>query len=122
MTTCQEPQPIRDRESTLNLAVQRRQKGISLEQIAEETKIGLHFLRAIEADDFKALPGGLYDLSYIRQYARAASLDAKLLVDHYLLVTSPAPEVGSSPVSPREHAVRNFLKLLGRTRRAPHPA
>ena len=49
MTTCHEqPAEIAGRASGLNLAAQRQQNGITLEQIAAATKIGLYFLRAIE--------------------------------------------------------------------------
>jgi cytoskeletal protein RodZ len=53
----------------LGLAEQRRQRGISLEEVVQATKIGLQFLRAIEAEEFQKLPGGVYNTSYIRQYA-----------------------------------------------------
>jgi len=49
----------------------REQRGISLGQISDNTKIGLHYLEIIEAAQFAKLPGGIYNTSYIRQYARA---------------------------------------------------
>ena len=41
---------------TLNLAVHRQKEGISLEQIAEVTKISIRFLKAIEDEEFEKLP------------------------------------------------------------------
>ena len=49
----------------------RKAKGISLDEIATETKLKLVTLQAIEIGDFCALPGGIYNVSFIRQYARA---------------------------------------------------
>ena len=46
--------------SVLGLATIRRNRGISLEQIAEATKIGVRSLLAIEGGDFQKLPGGIY--------------------------------------------------------------
>jgi len=62
---------MNDRQSVLGLATVRRNRGITLQQISESTKIGMRLLEAIEFGDFRKLPGGIYATSYIRQYARA---------------------------------------------------
>jgi len=69
--------------SVLGLATIRRNRGISLEQIAESTKINIRSLKAIEGGDFKKLPGGIYNTSYIRQYARAIDFDEAELLAFY---------------------------------------
>jgi len=69
--------------SVLGLATIRRNRGISLEQIAESTKINIRSLRAIEGGDFKKLPGGIYTTSYIRQYAQAIDFDEAELLALY---------------------------------------
>lgn len=67
-----------------DLAALRRQKGISLCHIADATKIGLRYLEAIECGQFSKLPGGIYNVSYIRQYARAVNVNEVELVERYL--------------------------------------
>lgn len=69
--------------SILGLATIRRNRGISLEQIAETTKINIRSLKAIEGGDFKKLPGGIYNTSYIRQYAKAIDFDEAELLAFY---------------------------------------
>ena len=69
--------------SVLGLATIRRNRGISLEQIAESTKINIRSLKAIEGGDFKKLPGGIYSTSYIRQYAKAIDFDEAELLAFY---------------------------------------
>src|ERR1700687_5165390 len=69
--------------SILGLATIRRNRGISLEQIADSTKINIRSLRAIEGGDFKKLPGGIYNTSYIRQYAKAIDFDEAQLLNFY---------------------------------------
>ena len=69
--------------SALGLETIRRNRGISLAQIAESTKISVRSLEAIERGDFGKLPGGIYNTSYIRQYARAIDCDPGRLLDHY---------------------------------------
>lgn len=71
--------------SVLGLATIRRNRGISLEQIAESTKINIRSLKAIEGGDFKKLPGGIYNTSYIRQYAKAIDFDESELLAFYRL-------------------------------------
>jgi len=69
--------------SVLGLASIRRNRGLSLEQIAGKTKISLRALQAIEAGEFKKLPGGVYNTSYIRQYAQAIEFDESELLAYY---------------------------------------
>ncbi len=61
----------------------RQRKGISLETIAENTKLSIRHLRAIESGDFRKLPGGIYNTNYIRQYARAIGFDEAKLLSFY---------------------------------------
>jgi len=61
----------------------RTNKGISLEEISENTKIKVSTLRALEEGEFDSLPGGIYNISYLRQYARAVGADESSLVELY---------------------------------------
>ena len=71
------------RTCTLDLSIERQRKSISLEEIADKTKISLRFLRAIEAEEFDKLPGGIFNTSYLRQYAIAAQYDETQLLAYY---------------------------------------
>jgi cytoskeletal protein RodZ len=74
---------MKEQQSVLGLSTIRRNRGISLEQIAESTKISVRSLEAIEQGDFRKLPGGIYNTSYIRQYARAIEYDEASLLAFY---------------------------------------
>ena len=78
--------------SILGLATIRRNRGISLEQIAQSTKINIRSLKAIEGGDFKKLPGGIYNTSYIRQYAQAIDFDETELLAFYRIQMGVATE------------------------------
>ena len=54
---------------------ERIRRGLKLEQVASQTKIGLHLLEAMEANQFDRLPGGVFTRSFLRQYAQALGLD-----------------------------------------------
>jgi cytoskeletal protein RodZ len=66
-----------------DLAALRQARGISLAQISEATKIRVYYLRAIEESRFGELPGGVFNTSYIRQYARAIDYDECDLLASY---------------------------------------
>lgn len=74
---------MKEENSVLGLATIRRNRGISLEQIAESTKISVRSLEAIERGEFRKLPGGIYNTSYIRQYARAIDYDETAILAFY---------------------------------------
>ncbi len=67
----------------LGLASARERTGMTLEEIAQSTRIASHYLQAIEAEEFGKLPGGVYNTSYIRQYARAIGYNESALLDQY---------------------------------------
>lgn len=69
----------------------RKQKGVALGDIARRTKIRLGYLEAIETGQFEQLPGGIYNTSYIRQYARAIDFPESELLAYYHAKTGPAP-------------------------------
>lgn len=61
----------------------REERKVSLKEVAEETRVGVRFLQAIEADDFAALPGGVYTRSFIRTYAKYLGLDEENILAQY---------------------------------------
>ena len=80
---------MKDDQSILGLASIRRNRGVSLQQIADSTKLSVRFLEAIENGDFRKLPGGVYNINYIRQYARAIDYDEAVLLAYYRQHTAP---------------------------------
>ncbi len=84
--------------SLVALATIRKNRGITLKQIADSTKISIRSLEAIERGDYKKLPGGIYNTSYIRQYARAIDYDESELLAIYHRETASG-SVGEGPRS-----------------------
>ncbi len=84
------------RQGQLNLRSRRLSKGLTLEQIAENTKISIRFLRAIEAEEFDKLPGGIFNTSYLRQYASAIGFDEADLLTYYAEQIKPSEQDGEA--------------------------
>ena len=99
--------------TTLGLGSRRRKKKISLDEIAQATKIGVRALQAIETEDFKKLPGGIYSTSYIRQYAKAVDFDeSQILALYYSImgITSEPEEAQAKVSSSEGNFVSRFLR------------
>lgn len=58
---------------------------IDISEIEAETKIRAKYLRALENEEWALLPGPAYVRSFLRTYAEALGLDAKLLLEEYKL-------------------------------------
>lgn len=59
---------------------EREMRSISLEEIAESTKIGCRMLRALEEEDFDKLPGGIFNKGFVRAYAKFLGIDEEQAV------------------------------------------
>ena len=62
----------------------REAKGIPVEIIAERTKIGIGYLRAIEGDQFDDLPPAVYLRGFLMQYVKLLKLDTPRVVEAYM--------------------------------------
>jgi cytoskeletal protein RodZ len=79
----------------------REERNVSLREISESTRITMRHLEAIEADDFKNLPGGIFNKSFVKSYARHIKFDEKRAVELYARTArehgEPVDEVATSP-------------------------
>lgn len=87
---------------------ERELRQISLREISEATKINLRYLDALERDDFRHLPGGVFNKGFVRAYAQYIGIDADGMVDAYLDEERRQSE-GSEPVRPGEPLRRGAL-------------
>jgi cytoskeleton protein RodZ len=53
----------------------REAKNLSLRDISDQTRISRRYLEAIEADDYKNLPGGIFNRSFVKAFAKAIGFD-----------------------------------------------
>jgi cytoskeleton protein RodZ len=83
-----------------NLRRERESLGVSLEDISKATKISVRLLRAIEEEEFERLPGGIFNINFVRQYARYLHLDEQSVVDDFRQLTAPPSEPNESTGGP----------------------
>jgi cytoskeletal protein RodZ len=66
------------------LRQEREFRGITLDAITRVTKISNRHLLALEQEHFDILPGGVFNKSMVREYARVVGLDQEEWVRRYL--------------------------------------
>ncbi len=61
----------------------REEKGVKLEDVAEETKVQAKYLEFLEQDNYDKLPATVYSKGFLRQYGNYLGLDVEKLVILY---------------------------------------
>ncbi|MFZ0315123.1 MAG: RodZ domain-containing protein [Candidatus Korobacteraceae bacterium] len=70
---------------------EREMRGVSLEQIVATTKIGRRLLLALEEEQFDLLPGGIFNKSYVKAYAKCVGIDEDEAVAEYMKAANETP-------------------------------
>jgi cytoskeletal protein RodZ len=86
------------------LRLTREQRGIPLREISDETRISIHYLEAIESNDYKRLPGGIFNRSFVKAYARCVGYDEKEAVEAYARYMRDQGEAGDDVVTTPHHS------------------
>jgi cytoskeletal protein RodZ len=98
----------------------REERKISLADISEATRIGTRFLKAIEADNYSILPGGIFTRSFIRAYAKQVGLNEDEAVARYQLqVTGQTAE--PQPQQPQPEQIVRQIAPTEKRARKPEP-
>ncbi len=89
------------------LARARTARRLSIDQAAQATRIRAPYLRALEADDFAALPAPVYVRGYLRTYAGHLEIDSAELIARLpaSLRPTPRPILSRPPVQTRVRRV-----------------
>ena len=81
------------------LRAAREIKGLSLEQVAAETRIPQRHLLAMESGDFAKLPGRTYAIGFARTYAKTLGLDQNHVANSVRAELDAQDEDGYRPAS-----------------------
>jgi cytoskeleton protein RodZ len=73
---------------------------IDISEIESATKIRAKYLRALENEEWDLLPGPTYVKSFLRTYAEALGLDARLLLEEYKLRHERLSDIELQPITP----------------------
>ena len=84
----------------------RLERGVRLEHVAEDTRISLGTLEAIEAEDFDRLPPDVFLKGFLRAFARSVGADEREALARYL-GRDRARSTGADPEHPPAPAPRH---------------
>lgn len=79
-----------------DLVEARHHLGLSVDELADRTRIRPYVIESLEADDFSPCGGDFYARGHLRMLARVLGIDAEALVTTY------DDHFATSPISPRE--------------------
>jgi cytoskeletal protein RodZ len=66
----------------------REARGITISEVAEQTRISSLYLECIENNDYRTLPGGIFNKGFVKSYARYVGIDEQeALQDYTRLIT-----------------------------------
>ncbi len=83
----------------------REERGVSLRDISEQTRITMRHLEAIKASDYKHLPGGIFNRSFIKAYAKLIGFPEQRALDLYAREARERGETEEVATSPRRSHV-----------------
>jgi cytoskeletal protein RodZ len=67
----------------------REERGVSIAEVAEQTRISPHYIELIEQDDYRTLPGGIFNKGFVKSYAKYVGVDeSEALQDYSRLITA----------------------------------
>lgn len=93
----------------------RMRASMDITELEAQTKIRAKYLRALENEEWETLPGPTYVKTFLRTYAEALGLDARVLVEEYKLRYEHLSDIERQPITPSPAAT------LGRRARTPGP-
>ena len=79
----------------------REERGVSLRQIADATKISVNALEALERNDISRLPGGIFSRAFVRAYANEVGLDPETTVRDFMVQFPDDSVTAGSPHAPK---------------------
>lgn len=93
----------------------REERGLTLEQAEEETKIRKFYLRALEEDNFSVMPAQVYAVGFLRKYCLFLGIDSEDMISRYKQLaggTKREEDNPSAPVTATYHEKPPFISRV----------
>jgi hypothetical protein len=86
----------------------REARGIDLHDAAQQTRIGIAYLKALEEEDFSRLPGEVFVKGFLKNYGKFLRLDESQVMKKYGELRDPKSEEG--PVAEKSPAAAGSMQ------------
>jgi cytoskeleton protein RodZ len=70
----------------------REARGISISEVSAQTRIASRYLEAIEQNDYRTLPGGVFNKGFVKSYAKFVGVDEQEALIDYGKIVADAGE------------------------------
>ena len=97
---------------------ERELRAVTLDEIAEATKIGSRSLKALEDEQFDILPGGIFNKGFVRAYAKYLGIDEEQAVADYMAAIG---ESAAKPGPVTEDVIASIAKKRSEPERKIDP-
>jgi len=74
------------------LRAAREERGISISEVAEQTRISPHYIASIENNDYKTLPGGIFNKGFVKSYGKFLGLNENEVLQDYAKLNAATEE------------------------------
>src|SRR3982751_5198497 len=76
----------------------REERGISTSEVAEQTRISPLYIESIENDDYRGLPGGIFNKGFVKSFAKYVGVDEQeALMDYSQLIAATSAQPVEEP-------------------------
>jgi len=86
----------------------RIERGLDEKQVADQLRITVHYVKAIEGDHYEKLPGAIFARGYLKGYAKLLKLDTADIVARYEAATNGS-QARRDRDSTQEHAANSSV-------------
>ncbi len=76
----------------------REERGFTISEVAEQTRISSLYLESIENDDYRILPGGIFNKGFVKSFAKVVGIDdQEALQDYAALAANQNNQIVDEP-------------------------
>lgn len=77
----------------------REERGITISEVAEQTRISPLYIESIEKDDYSPLPGGIFNKGFVKSFAKYVGVDEQEALADYskLIAASQDNQISEEP-------------------------
>jgi len=76
----------------------REERGISISEVAEQTRISALYIESIENDNYKPLPGGIFNKGFLKSYAKFIGVDEQEALSDYARIAAESEAISEPPL------------------------
>jgi len=76
----------------------REERGISISEVAEQTRISALYIESIENDNYKPLPGGIFNKGFLKSYAKFIGVDEQEALSDYARIAAESESISEPPL------------------------